>query len=159
LEELLAKDKEATLHGGIRRLAAKLKNGDSVVLDDCNPSQKSRASLISSLRKLVHEFELEGIEFRPKGGLTQCRVAAEFASAQEAEELEKDRLFLPFRVDSSDEEDSDSEDGDMDEEEGAKEGKKKPQGLEGLLASEHVQLDRKRQSTLAVRLSLSFLSA
>lgn len=135
---------EATFHSGIRRLAKKLKDGDSVVLDDCNPTLSARSSLIASLKKQGADFTLEGIEFRPKGGLLQCRVVAQVLAAAEAERLEVERLTLSVDVESSDEEDSESD-----------EDNKTSGGLESVLSrsSDLSQRERRREEVLMVRSS------
>lgn len=109
MEEWFETSPEATIHSGIRRLAKKLKNGDSVVLDDCNPTEKARSALVSALRKQSIEFTLEGVEFRPKGGILQCSVSAEFLLAAKAEEIERQRLDLKAHIDISDDDEVDSD--------------------------------------------------
>lgn len=140
LEEWLSKGVKSTLHAGIKKLIEMLNNGDSVVLDDCNPTEKARTALIASLRKQANEFILEGIEFRPKGGVIQSKVAAEFASAQEAEEIETLMSKKSIELDSDDAsaEESSDEDGDI------------QSRLGQLLGSERAQLNHLRQSTLEV---------
>lgn len=139
------------MHSGIRRLAKKLKDGDSVVLDDCNPSSKARASLLSSLKKAGADFTLEGIEFRPQGGLLMSQIGAEVASASELEKTEYERLNVTIDLDSSDEDDDDLG-GESDEEEEKGERKR---GLERILTSEDdVQASRRRRDMIKVRLLL-----
>lgn len=136
------------MHSGIRRLAKKLKDGDSVVLDDCNPSTKSRASIIDTLKKAGADFVLEGVEFRPLGGLAMSQIGAELVSAAEAESVEYERLHLTVDLDSSDEDDEEPSD---DDEEAPNAGEKK-RGLERILSSEHdVQASRRRREIIKVR--------
>ena len=137
---------EATFHGGIRKLARRLKDGDSVVLDDCNPTLSARASLIASLKKQGAQFLLEGIEFRPKGGLLQCRVVAQFLAAAEAERLELERITMSIDIDSSDDSGSDPGEDKSDGE------RVEARGLESVLSSQDaINLDRRREEILKVR--------
>lgn len=146
LAEWLERGEEASLHSGIRRLAKKLKDGDSVILDDCNPTAKGRASIVAALKTAGADFVLEGIEFRPQGGLAQARVGAEFVSAAEAAKLEDERLHMTIDIDSSDEESEDDSASDAEES-----GKGKKRGLERILSSDsELQADRRRQETLKV---------
>lgn len=136
------------MHGGIKRLAKRLKDGDSMVLDDCNPTEKGRASLISALKKLGADFTLEGIEMRPKGGLLQSRIAAEFALAQDAEYWEIQRLRVTNFVDLSDEESSSSSSDSEDD------GEAHGEALDPTNQNDddsHAQLYRERQKLLNVR--------
>jgi len=142
----MEKTSEATLHGGIRRLAKRLKDGDSVVLDDCNPTAGARTSLMAALRKQGADFILEGVEFRPKGGLLQCRVVAQFMSAAEAERIEGERLTLSVDIDSSDESDS------GDDEDGTRHAAQSKGSLLSLLSvQDHTLLERRREDILKVR--------
>ena len=155
LEEWFEKNAEATLHKGIGVIAKKLKNGDSVVLDDCNPTEKARNALIASLRKQAGDFRLEGVEFRPKGGLLQSQVAAQFLSAQLSEDDERQRLNLVVDLDLSDDDDDDSVldlDQDSDASEGDKDKHSSRRGLAQILASndDHTKSERRRQDMLKV---------
>lgn len=155
MEEWFETSPEATIHSGIRRLAKKLKNGDSVVLDDCNPTEKARSALVSALRKQSIEFTLEGVEFRPKGGILQCGVSAEFLLAAKAEEIERQRLDLNAHIDISDDDEveSDPDSGSDDGEENTNKNKSR-KGLEEILGSseDHTKVERRRQEMLKVRI-------
>jgi hypothetical protein len=155
LEEWFEKNAEATLHKGIGVIAKKLKDGDSVVLDDCNPTEKARNALIASLRKQAGDFRLEGVEFRPKGGLLQSQVAAQFLSAQLSEDDERQRLNLVVDLDLSDDDDDDDDsvmdlDQDSDASEGDKDKHSSRRGLAQILASndDHTKSERRRQDML-----------
>lgn len=141
------RNKEATLHSGIRRLSKKLQEGDSVVLDDCNASSKARSSIISALKKAEIEFVLEGVEFRPQGGLAMSQIGVEFSSAAEMEKVELERLNLTIDLESSD--DEDEEESNESDEENKHENKKR--GLERILDSETDLLaSRRRRATVKV---------
>jgi hypothetical protein len=150
MEEWFEDSPSATLHGGIRKVAKRLKDGDSVVLDDCNPSEKARESLITALRKQVPDFILEGVEFRPKGGLAQSQVGSEFVSASESEKLELERLHMSIDVDSSDSS-SNEESDESDEDVSDKPKQPTRRGLEQILDSGgHGRTERRRQEILKV---------
>lgn len=154
MEEWFETGPEATIHNGIRRVSKKLKNGDSVVLDDCNPSEKARSALVAALRKQSIEFTLEGVEFRPKGGILQCNVMAEILLAAKAEELERQRLDMKACIEISDDEENESaSESDSENKEGSNNKKPSRVGLEEILGSseEHTKVERRRQEMLKVR--------
>lgn len=142
MEEWLSKPKNS-LHSGIKKLCQKLSQGDSVVLDDCNPTQKGRQSIIAAVKKQVPGVKIEGIEFRPNGGLFQSQLATEWASAATFENQENDRLHMSIDLSSDDSQDSDSDD---DDERGGRQS-----NLDALLASDPLQKEKQRSSTLNVR--------